>query len=721
MLYSPPTTDIGLDSPILGWRIYRGTTPGGQGGAPIRTIEDWNFDDELEWTDTTALDDVNYYYTIQVENMFGLSPMSNEATSFASEHGDVPDPVTNIQAVGGTGQITVSWDSPAYQGTAIILDYDLERSSATENWHTILWDFEDFVGTSEYTDEGVTPGVTYSYRVMVSNQYGEASDYSPTASAAATSATSAPSAPRSLVAQSGVGQVVLTWLAPTSQGSSAITGYKVFRGTTSGGQGTTPIGTTAAGTFTYTDTVAAGFYYYVVKAVNAVGDSPASNEADGTSVAAQPPGAPTNLAAVGHNGYVILTWDAPSTSGSSSLIRYDVFRGTSAGAIGTTPIGNTGAGALTYNDTTITNGQTYYYQVKAVNSEGSSPASNTAQATPSAPSAPSAPRNLNAIGHDGYVILTWDAPTSQGTTPISRYDVFRGTTIGGIGTTPMANVAAGTLTYNDTGVTNGNTYYYVVKAVNDQGPSPASNTAQATPSEAGVAPGAPLNLDADGMESAIVLTWQPPANVGSGVTSYQIFRATASGGQGDTPLAAVSGGVLTYVDTAVTVGTTYYYKVKAVNSFGTSGFSNEDSDVATAPPANTPTPPQNVGADGSSGKVVLTWQAPADDGGSDITGYKVYRQQGSASPSLLATVGPSVLTYEDGSATGGTEYTYYVVATNANGEGQISAQISVTPAGGDGGDGGDDDLMLFIGIGVAVFVVAALMVFLLLRKKGPAK
>ena len=74
--------------------------------------------------------------------------------------------------------------------------------------------------------------------------------------------------------------------------------------------------------------------------MNAVGDSPASNEVTGTSTAAQPPGAPTNLAAGGHDGYVILTWDAPRSSGSSSVIRYDVFRGTTAGSIGATPIGN---------------------------------------------------------------------------------------------------------------------------------------------------------------------------------------------------------------------------------------------------------------------------------------------------------------------------------------------------------------------------------------------
>jgi subtilisin len=94
---------------------------------------------------------------------------------------------------------------------------------------------------------------------------------------------SVPSAPQNLVATAGNAIVTLKWNAPSSNGGSAISGYKVYRGTTTGGEGTTSIGT--ATTTSYTDS--AGLtngqaYYYKVSAVNSVGESLQSNEANAT-------------------------------------------------------------------------------------------------------------------------------------------------------------------------------------------------------------------------------------------------------------------------------------------------------------------------------------------------------------------------------------------------------------------------------------------------------
>jgi fibronectin type 3 domain-containing protein len=710
MVYVPQQT---VSSMLIGYEIYRnGTTPGSWQLAD--TEQNFWAEYGFSWLDSGRIPDVNYQYAVKLKNLYGTGPSSDAITSFGSPTGERPDAVGGLTATGQPGKVHLQWSAP-YMGTATLITYEIERNDTDGTWDTV--GYLDTTATSlAWDDEWCLPGVTYQYKVLAVNNYGDADSYSNVASGSATPATSAPSAPLGLSAQNHIGQVVLSWAPPASAGSSPITGYKVFRGTTSGGQGATPIATVGAAAVSYTDNVAAGTYYYTVKAVNAVGDSPASNEVAGTSTAAQPPGAPTNLAAAGHNGYVILTWDAPSSSGSSSVIRYDVFRGTTAGSIGATPIGNVLVGTLTYNDTTVTNGQAYFYQVKAVNNEGSSPASNTATATPSGPSAPTAPRNLAAMGHDGYVILTWDAPTSPGTSAITRYDVFRGASAGSIGTTPIGNVAAGTLTYNDTTVTNGDTYYYVVKAVNDVGSSPASNTAQATPSQAGTAPGAPTNLNAVGQVGAIVLTWDAPSQVGSGVTSYLIFRATTSNGQGTTPLATVSGGQLTYTDSSAVVGTPYFYKVKASNSFGDSAFSNEDSATATEQPSGTPSYPQNLVATPGEGKVTLIWQAPADDGGSDITGYKVYRRQAEGAASLLGTVDASTLTYVDTTGTVGATYSYFVVATNANGAGAESATVNAASQEG-GGGGGTDNTMLYIGIAVVAIIAIAAIAFLMMRRK----
>src|SRR5437773_1716299 len=98
-----------------------------------------------------------------------------------------------------------------------------------------------------------------------------------------------------------------------------------------------------------------------------------------------PPSAPPNLAATGSNAQVGLTWQAPASNGGSPITNYRIYRGTSSnGETLLATIGN----VLTYTDTSVTNGVTYYYQVSAVNGAGEGPRSNEASATPSPPPPP---------------------------------------------------------------------------------------------------------------------------------------------------------------------------------------------------------------------------------------------------------------------------------------------------------------------------------------------
>jgi hypothetical protein len=93
---------------------------------------------------------------------------------------------------------------------------------------------------------------------------------------------------------------------------------------------------------------------------------------------------------------------------------------------------------------------------------------------------PSAPTSLTATPGDGYVALTWNAPGSDGGSPITGYTVYRGNTSGG----GAALAALGNLlAYNDTTVTNGQTYFYTVTASNAAGEGAASAETMATPVE----------------------------------------------------------------------------------------------------------------------------------------------------------------------------------------------------------------------------------------------
>ncbi|MEA3200284.1 MAG: hypothetical protein QOE90_1712 [Thermoplasmata archaeon] len=103
----------------------------------------------------------------------------------------------------------------------------------------------------------------------------------------------------------------------------------------------------------------------------------------------------------------------------------------------------------------------------------------------------------------------------------------------------------------------------------------------------GTAPAAPTGLTATGGTGQVALSWTDGSNGGCAISAHKVYRGTASGGE---TLLTTSGAGTTYTDTSVTAGTTYFYKVTAVNSIGESAQSNEASATPTAPtcpgPAN---------------------------------------------------------------------------------------------------------------------------------------
>ncbi|HEV8361302.1 MAG TPA: FG-GAP-like repeat-containing protein, partial [Candidatus Thermoplasmatota archaeon] len=194
------------------------------------------------------------------------------------------------------------------------------------------------------------------------------------------------------------------------------------------------------------------------------------------------PGAPTSLGGTPGNGQVALSWTAPASQGGSAISSYKVYRGTSPGT--ETFLASTPNATPSYTDTTVTNGVTYYYQVSAVNGQGEGARSNEASATPmGAASPPSAPQGLQARAGDQSIALLWNAPLSDGGSPIGAYKVYRGTTSGSLSLlasgpcSGLGNVLACT----DTGLTNGVTYFYQVSAANGLGEGARSAEASATP------------------------------------------------------------------------------------------------------------------------------------------------------------------------------------------------------------------------------------------------
>src|SRR5437867_403019 len=657
LTWDPPSDD-GRD-PILLYTIYRGNSSGGESfliTVPLVTT----------YIDLTVSNGVTYYYQVSATNAVGEGPLSNEASATPNPPATVPGAPQGLGATAGDATIALVWSPPGSDGGSPITNYKIYRGNSSGGESL----FTEIGNILAYSDTGLTNGHTYYYKVSAVNAVGDG-PLSNEASATPTARATKPGAPRNLQATPGDGQVTLNWQPPSNDGGSPILLYTIYRGNSSGGESfliTVPLVTT------YTDaTVTNGVtYYYKVSATNAIGEGPKSNEASATpSAPATPPGAPQGLSATPGDTTVSLTWSPPSSNGGSPITNYKIYRRTAGG--GETLIATIG-NQLSYSDGGLTNGVTYYYKVSAVNNEGEGPKSNEASATPTAPATPpGAPQGLVATAGDATVTLTWSAPSSNGGSPITNYRIYRSTTGGG--ETPQATIG-NVLTYSDTAVTNGVTYYYEVSALNNVGEGPRSSEASATPIAPTTAPGAPRDLGAVAGDATVALAWSSPSSDGgSAITNFKIYQGTASGGES---LLATVGAVFSYPDSSVTNGVTYYYYVTAVNGIGASGSSNEVSATPVAGPS-VPDAPQNLVATPGNGTMTLTWSPPPWDVRSPVTGYTVYRGTNSGNRSFFVPLG-NVTTYTDtGLANGQRDY-YVVTAINAIGEGPPSSEVSAKPA-----------------------------------------
>src|SRR5512143_2013800 len=130
-----------------------------------------------------------------------------------------------------------------------------------------------------------------------------------------------------------------------------------------------------------------------------------------------PPSAPTNLVATAGNSTVGLIWTA--VSGAAS---YNVYRGSATGVLGTKTKIATGLLNAAFDDSTVTNGTTFFYQVTAVNANGESSGSNEAIATPFA----TATREVFVISSRNDSVTVFDASLSGNVNALRQFGIITG-------------------------------------------------------------------------------------------------------------------------------------------------------------------------------------------------------------------------------------------------------------------------------------------------------
>jgi hypothetical protein len=175
-----------------------------------------------------------------------------------------PGAPTLNSATPGDGRVTLAWSAPASNGGAAISSYTATAAPGGASCSTAG------LGCSI---SGLTNGTSYSFTVHATNSVGPG----PESNARAATPATVPTAPRNAAAKAAGAGITVSWAAPTSNGGSAITAYRIYRGSSS--TSGSLLATVNANAASFLDTTAPKKVksYYWVTAVNAPGESPRSN------------------------------------------------------------------------------------------------------------------------------------------------------------------------------------------------------------------------------------------------------------------------------------------------------------------------------------------------------------------------------------------------------------------------------------------------------------
>jgi fibronectin type 3 domain-containing protein len=455
----------------------------------------------------------------------------------------------------------------------------------------------------------------------------------------------------------------ITW---TPNIESTLSGYNISRSTTENfTSGTvtplTPTKIAPSSSPSFIDTTATPniLYYYRITAVGAGTTSSFPTQLSltrGNSTTI--PSIPAITAIASGANSIEVDWSL-----SSGATQYVITRSTTGVAGSFSTVQTAGATSSQFIDSDLTSNQTYYYEVIAKNSAGSSQPGGPASAT--AVVGPSTPTGLTPTVNSGsQITLNWIAVSGA-----TGYNILRSPdgSLGSYVPVNLTNIL--TTTYADTGLSPNTPYFYEVVATNPIGSSTASTAVTATTQQ--VIPAAPVATSATANgPSQITVLWQAVSNAAT-----YIVQRSPSGLNSWTTITPVGGTAqLTFPDQGLNSTTAYDYQVFSMNTAGTSVLaSNIVSATTTIAAPAAPAQPTVVAQSGTT--INVSWTATPG-----AATYTIQRSPGGANTwtPIFTTLDNLTLSHPDQNLTPNTSYDYQIIANNAGGSSLPSATGSAT-------------------------------------------
>ena len=708
------------DEDLLGYNLFR-SSRSDEGYVLLSGDEGVEFTTgQTAYIDSNLAAGAQFFYKVQAVAGAGqLSELSGFVGASVAADQIAPAVPANVSAVPDEedfGRVVVTWSAVVQDvdGSALtsLSGYAVFRSKDTntafEQVAVVASDQELFV------DSGLSSSSTYFYTVSAFDAAGNESRRSNSVQVRTEGPDQVgPQAPQNISAVpdgEDFGRVVVRW-SPAIQDAdggdlTGLVNYVVFRSKGSANS-FVPIATLASDAREFADTGLEPLttYFYTVSASDEVGNEgprAASVQVRTEGPDQVSPQAPQNLSVVPDEedfGRAVVTW-SPAVQDAdggdlTGLEGYVVFR--SKGSTNSfVPVDTLSADTREFADTGLEPLTTYVYTVSAFDAAGNeSNWANPVQTTTEGPDrmAPAAPDDLVAIADPSaaQIIVTWAPPLedadSGDLTGLASYIILRSES----GTTSFVavdTVNSTVVSYVDTGLDPLTTYAYAVRAVDDSGNvSESSSSISAT--TAGIE--IPIGISATGDIGQIIVSWSGSSE--EDLLGYNVYRSTRSDEgyvrQIGTEGTSFTTGQTAYIDSGITGGTTFFYRISVVTSDGESDPSSFEGATAVsdirAPAA--PSFIEGVPVEGEPEQLSITWKPPTTDiNGSSLTGlssYQIFRSESSGG--IFTQVGTSTdAAFIDTGLVAVTTYYYQIQASDGAGNlSNFSATTALTTGGVD--------------------------------------